>query len=108
MKNLVCPKCAVKMESFDQLGVEIDQCNNCSGVWLDKGEWTALTRGRGKEAVTLEVVNRSSTDFVCPRCSHNLELGHHSEAQDFQIEYCGNCGGSFFDRGEMVRLLARQ
>ncbi|HEX3356880.1 MAG TPA: zf-TFIIB domain-containing protein, partial [Tepidisphaeraceae bacterium] len=27
-----------EMECRDQHGVEIDQCPNCSGVWLDRGE----------------------------------------------------------------------
>lgn len=108
MKRLSCPKCKLKMEVFKQIGVEIDQCGNCGGVWLDADEWTDLTRGRGADAVTFEVVNRQETEFKCPRCpSAFLEVGFHSEDSTFEIEYCARCKGGFFDRGEMVRLLAR-
>ena len=95
------------MEVFYQLGVEIDQCNHCGGVWLDRGEWKALTRSRGANAVELKVVNLKPTSFKCPRCENKLEEGEHSEHSDFKIDYCQTCGGGFFDRGEMVRLLAR-
>ena len=95
------------MDVFHQLGVEIDQCNACGGVWLDRDEWKALTRSRGADAVELTVVNLRPTDFVCPRCTGKLEEGEHSSHADFVIEHCTRCGGGFFDRGEMYRLLAR-
>lgn len=95
------------MEAFVQVGVEIDSCASCGGVWLDHNEWGRLTRGRGDQAVRLTVVNCRPTEFPCPRCRTPLEEGNHSESLDFQIDYCPGCGGGFFDRGEMVRLLAR-
>lgn len=107
MKQLKCPKCQVKMDAFFQLGVEIDQCNSCGGVWLDRDEWKALTRSRGKDAVELVVVNLEITPLKCPRCPATLSEGEHQQYSDFKIDYCTNCGGGFFDRGEMIRLLAR-
>lgn len=95
------------MDVFFQIGVEIDQCNNCGGVWLDRGEWKALTRSRGKDAVELEVINLRATAMTCPRCKDDLQEGDHATHADFKIDYCKKCGGGFFDRGEMVRLLAR-
>lgn len=102
-----CPKCKEKMDVFFQLGVEIDQCNICGGVWLDRDEWRALTRSRGQNAVKLEVVNLKPTEYECPRCHEKLFEGEHSEHSDFVVEHCSKCGGGFFDRGEMNRLLAR-
>lgn len=95
------------MEVFYQLGVEIDQCGSCGGVWLDRDEWKSLTRSRGADAVDLVVVNLSPTSLKCPRCSAHLSEGEHEKHSDFKIDHCTNCGGGFFDRGEMMRLLAR-
>lgn len=95
------------MEILSQMGVEIDQCGNCGGVWMDRDEWTKMTRGRGDKAVTLKVVNRTPADVPCPRCGHGLEMGSHSEHTDFLIDYCAHCQGAFFDRGELARLLTR-
>jgi uncharacterized protein len=33
-----CPRCGGDLEEREHHGVKIDQCTDCSGVWLDKGE----------------------------------------------------------------------
>jgi uncharacterized protein len=33
-----CPKCHGRMMTFDRRGVHIDQCENCRGIFLDRGE----------------------------------------------------------------------
>jgi hypothetical protein len=33
-----CPKCGCDLEERNHNGVKIDQCSECSGMWLDKGE----------------------------------------------------------------------
>lgn len=95
------------MDVFVQIGVEIDQCNDCGGVWLDNDEWRALTRGRGDNAIELKVIRLEPTGLPCPRCRGKLHEGTHSHYPDFKIDHCPECGGSFFDRGELARLLAR-
>lgn len=97
------------MQKYNQLGVEIDSCPKCDGVWLDSDEWAAMTRGRGKDAVKLEVLAGPNSGLYCPRCgmSRGLEIGTHSKFSDFKIDHCPKCKGCFFDRGELARLLAR-
>jgi Zn-finger nucleic acid-binding protein len=41
-KLLQCPRGDGKMETVAFEGVEIDRCNVCGGVWLDKGELEQL------------------------------------------------------------------
>ena len=36
--SLSCPNCSTSMTLKNRLGVEIDQCPRCKGVWLDRGE----------------------------------------------------------------------
>jgi len=33
-----CPRCGIDLIAHDHKGVTIDQCDNCGGMWLDKGE----------------------------------------------------------------------
>jgi uncharacterized protein len=33
-----CPKCGMELVEIDYKGVKIDECSECSGVWLDAGE----------------------------------------------------------------------
>ncbi|TDE02011.1 zf-TFIIB domain-containing protein [Jiangella asiatica] len=35
---MTCPKCSGQMKTYDRLGVHVDQCDNCKGIFLDKGE----------------------------------------------------------------------
>ena len=37
-----CPKCGAELAERDMHGIKIDQCTECSGVWLDKGEMEML------------------------------------------------------------------
>ncbi len=37
-----CPKCGMDLHAIQFRGVEIDQCFNCHGSWLDAGELEKL------------------------------------------------------------------
>jgi len=39
---LTCPKCASEMRSYERNGVVVDQCADCRGIFLDRGELEAL------------------------------------------------------------------
>ncbi|SDT24190.1 TFIIB-type zinc ribbon-containing protein [Microlunatus soli] len=36
--ELSCPKCHAAMRQYERNGVTIDQCTECRGVFLDRGE----------------------------------------------------------------------
>ena len=40
--TLVCPKCRGSMTSVSRSGVTIEQCGDCRGIFLDKGELERL------------------------------------------------------------------
>ena len=42
MSDLVCPKCQSPMRSYERNGVTVDQCTDCRGVFLDRGELERL------------------------------------------------------------------
>lgn len=33
-----CPLCSTELEMSERSGIEIDYCQQCRGVWLDRGE----------------------------------------------------------------------
>ena len=39
---LICPKCRGEMRTYERNGVVIDQCEECRGVFLDRGELEQL------------------------------------------------------------------
>lgn len=40
--SLTCPKCRGAMESYERNGVVVDQCSECRGLFLDRGELERL------------------------------------------------------------------
>jgi uncharacterized protein len=39
---LACPKCGGQMRSYERNGVTVDQCTECRGIFLDRGELERL------------------------------------------------------------------
>lgn len=42
MMSLTCPKCHGDMRQYERSGVVIDQCSECRGIFLDRGELEKL------------------------------------------------------------------
>ena len=42
MTTLTCPKCHGEMRSYERSGVHVDQCTECRGIFLDRGELERL------------------------------------------------------------------
>ena len=38
MQTLTCPKCRGTMHSYERNGIHIEQCGDCRGLFLDRGE----------------------------------------------------------------------
>jgi Zn-finger nucleic acid-binding protein len=56
--ELTCPKCHGTMRTYERNGVHVDQCTECRGIFLDRGELERLIdaendwheRGRPQQA----------------------------------------------------------
>ena len=42
MDTLTCPKCQGAMRTYERNGVHVDQCSECRGIFLDRGELERL------------------------------------------------------------------
>jgi Zn-finger nucleic acid-binding protein len=40
--SMTCPKCHGQMRQYERAGVTIDQCSECRGIFLDRGELERL------------------------------------------------------------------
>jgi uncharacterized protein len=40
--DLICPKCQGHMRTYERSGVTVDQCGECRGIFLDRGELERL------------------------------------------------------------------
>lgn len=42
MSQLTCPKCQGSMRQYERSGITVDQCGECRGIFLDRGELDRL------------------------------------------------------------------
>jgi hypothetical protein len=42
--RMQCPKCGERLATVDHLGVTVEECPGCHGMWLDEGELQTLAR----------------------------------------------------------------
>ncbi|HEV8323137.1 MAG TPA: zf-TFIIB domain-containing protein [Myxococcota bacterium] len=112
MENRVCVKCDSVLDSGKFAGVEVDLCPRCGGLWLDKGEIEKLQGAVPAQLVTLKkaltgdpkaAATPSELTTACPACPGQLKevvLG------PIKVDFCGQCGGLWLDRGELDAGLA--
>jgi Zn-finger nucleic acid-binding protein len=58
-----CPKCSGKFAKYKLMGFVLDRCENCEGIWLNKGELAGILRqqARGPLGVFLDRCFSKST-----------------------------------------------
>jgi uncharacterized protein len=44
---MTCPKCGGDMRTYERNGVHVDQCSDCRGLFLDRGELERLVDAEG-------------------------------------------------------------
>lgn len=42
--DLRCPKCSGYLEGYTFQGYALDRCDQCGGIWMDKGELEGVVR----------------------------------------------------------------
>lgn len=48
---MTCPKCSGTMKTYDRLGIHVEQCDTCRGIFLDHGELDQIVAAeQGSEA----------------------------------------------------------
>src|SRR4051794_8709 len=63
--ELNCPKCHGSMRTYERNGVHVDQCSDCRGIFLDRGELDRLIdaenawHGGGQAAHAVPAEDRS-------------------------------------------------
>lgn len=111
-----CPKCnrkpllelRVVQGAQPDHRVEIDVCPACLGVWLDRTEEKKLFVLRDF-VVGLTAAAHVQEDLRtgdCPSCVGHPQM-RRVPVGAFAVDCCGQCGGMWFDGGELGPSLTR-
>jgi hypothetical protein len=79
--DLVCPKCQGTMRTYERNGVHVDQCADCRGIFLDRGELERLVdaenawHGRAPEPAPAPQQQSHQQPFSHPHASSSASAG---------------------------------
>jgi len=101
-----CPRCFSELipEKFSKglWKVEIDKCESCYGIYLDKGELMNLTGNRPLHHLTTKHLGvDSDSEILCPGCGSLMDDEHPGGVE---IDVCLQCNGVWLDKKELDLL----
>jgi Zn-finger nucleic acid-binding protein len=106
MKELRCPQCEDQiLETFNVKGknVQIEQCNQCKGMWLDAGELAQITQhAQADQPIDGDMIKSKR---YCPQCDSRLWTFAYPET-NIKIETCVSCHGLWLEQGEIEQIKA--
>lgn len=108
-----CPRCNIALSPLSIRGVneviEVDTCNNCAGIWFDKGELSKVDKI--VEPVAIEFRHIPSTKeqmepLYCPVCETKnlMQKASHPRDEKVILDYCPDCKGIWLDKGELEAI----
>ncbi len=72
---MICPSCKdnIVLIVTERIGIEIDYCTECRGVWLDRGELNKIIKRSQVEHLQEDIYNKEKEDFKNKRNKSLLE-----------------------------------
>jgi Zn-finger nucleic acid-binding protein len=108
----LCPVDGHDLKPAKLLTLQIDQCPDCKGVWLDRDElrlakdhadpdlnWVDFEIWKHPDLFTVE-----PRHLKCPQGHSELVAVRYGETK-VTVDYCGTCQGVWLDRGEFKRII---
>ena len=106
-----CPKCNVGMSLTNVNGIGTNICNSCEGVWLDSITLRTLLNIEEKAPSLTQIeesFKRSSEANSQLKCKSCLDQKlYQVEVRGVELDFCSNCKGLFFDKGELKLVLPK-
>lgn len=111
MRERLCPICSVLLIPQTHLGVTVDVCPTCAGIWFDADELNRLYHMDPLIFPTIEqryqpVVERYNPPWerLCPACREPLYRYHYLYTSSIELDGCDQCGGVWVDHGELSKM----
>ncbi len=109
-----CPRCHIELNSRSIQDIEIDECRDCQGIWLDAEKLRRLKDGADPDLQWMDFelwdhANRfhlAEKPIECPTCATALVAIEYGDT-GVEIDYCTDCRGVWLDADEFSKIIAR-
>lgn len=114
IETIKCPACGKDMHKIlmSESRTCLDVClDGCGGIFFDGQELKHFDEN--KESIdeltdalknrTFQQVDETQTR-ICPVCGNKMVKNNVSIKKEIVIDECYNCGGKFFDHGELTKM----
>ncbi|OYT70004.1 MAG: hypothetical protein CFK49_02380 [Armatimonadetes bacterium JP3_11] len=115
MRERLCPVCQIELKPQVHLGVTIDVCPACAGIWFDEGELVRLHQLDDEVLPRIDALYQPQVtsydppwERLCPNCRQLLRPYNYLYTSNIRLDTCEQCGGVWVDNGElevMYRVL---
>jgi Zn-finger nucleic acid-binding protein len=113
-----CPRDGAALARVEILGLDLDKCHQCDGLWCDRGELERLRDAKVEgveEALERKYGNpqlqKGAVDahMRCPRCgtARLLEFAY-TFVSPVRIDRCEQCHGLWLDAGELNAIVGEK
>ncbi len=111
-----CPRCSGVCRVEIMEGVEIDRCQLCDGVWLDKDELLPIIRNEEEKfsedliKETLKTASKGVPEeevknvLYCPKCKSAMRPINYDYSSGIIIDACPSGHGLWFDKDELSKV----
>lgn len=109
----LCPDCKTPLSEEEILGVTLDVCPDCAGIWFEDGE---LLKLRELGDVELDEVEDAivpgapdgkhmvATARLCPTCQSAMDEFVYLYTTKVKLDSCDKCYGTWVDDGELTAM----
>jgi Zn-finger nucleic acid-binding protein len=115
-----CPRCQKDVLTKKMYeNVEVDQCTECQGVWLDHGEIKTIVdtvQATFSNQLVQEVLQSASSSIPdaektsieqCPKCNQNTTPLNFNYSSGVIVDVCPAGHGIWLDQGEIEKIQAQ-
>jgi Zn-finger nucleic acid-binding protein len=104
-----CPVCKKAMLVLELQQIEIDYCQNCSGIWLDTGELELLLDDTQEKKKLLDSFKTDPDNPEkprrCPKCFKKMNKVFVGDNKKVLVDKCKKDHGIWFDSGELHQVV---
>ena len=109
-KTKTCPRCLTELQIHHYREYELDQCNQCEGLWLQPDEFAVLTSEfdvyrdeKSNPQYSRPGLPKSENYLPCANCQKMMSRRNFKSISGVLIDACLHCG-VWLDKGELQSI----